>query len=297
MNHFPQLPLEKWEESKITLHLWLQIVGKIKLDLMPKRNHWWNITLRLSTNGLTTGSIPHEKGAFQIDFNFREHKLEINTSWGVDHSFPLEHGLSVAQFHSQLFSILDELGIQCKIIPVPYDHPCKEPFKECETYNSYNAEYVHRFWQVLIQVDQTFKEFAGRYYGKVSPSQLYWHHMDLAVTRFSGHKGPELPDTSTIADKEAYSHEVISAGFWAGDENVRGAAFYSYTYPAPEGLDKAPLKPKSANWIDSNGSPMAVLMYDDLINEADPKQALLDFLQSSYDAGAKLAKWSEELVV
>ncbi|MEL6560220.1 MAG: DUF5996 family protein [Bacteroidota bacterium] len=296
MNHFPELPLEKWEESKITLHLWLQIVGKIKLNLMPKRNHWWNITFRLSPKGLTSGPIPHQKGSFQIDFNLVDHQLEINNSWDEQKSFSLEDGLSVAKFHEKVFTVLKELDIQSKIISIPYDHPCEEPFHECETHHTYQPDYVNRFWQVLVQVDNAFKEFAGKYYGKVSPSQLYWHHMDLAVTRFSGKQGPALPDSSTIADKEAYSHEVISAGFWAGDEEVRGAAFYSYTYPSPEDLDQEPLKPAAASWIVSNGSPMAMLMYDDLIKEANPKQALLDFLQSSYEAGAKKANWSEELL-
>ncbi|MEL7148600.1 MAG: DUF5996 family protein, partial [Bacteroidota bacterium] len=195
------------------------------------------------------------------------------------------------------FDALIALDIEAKIIPVPYDHPCTESFHECETYKSYQAEYVHRFWQVLLLVDGAFKEFAGKYIGKVSPSQIYWHHMDLAVTRFSGKEGPALPETSTVADKEAYSHEVISAGFWAGDENVRGAAFYSYTYSSPDGLDQEHLQPSTANWVDSNGSPMAVLMYDDLLKEADPRQALMDFLQSSYDAGAKRAGWPDQLTV
>lgn len=296
MNQFPELPLEKWEESKITLHLWLQIVGKIKLDLMPKRNHWWNITFKLSPKGLTSGPIPHQKGSFQIDFNLVDHQLEINNSWGQQKSFPLEDGLSVAKFHEKVFAALNELDIESKILSKPYDHPCEEPFHECETHHTYQPVEVNRFWQVLVQVDNIFKEFAGKYYGKVSPSQLYWHHMDLAITRFSGKQGPTLPDSSTIADREAYSHEVISAGFWAGDEEVRGAAFYSYTYPSPEGLDQEPLRPAAANWIESNGSPMALLMYDDLIKEANPKQALLDFLQTAYNAGAKKANWSKELL-
>lgn len=296
MNQFPPLHLEAWEASKITLHLWLQIVGKIKLDLMPKRNHWWHITLHLSPKGLTTGPIPYENRCFQIDFNFREHSLEIHTSWGVDRSFVLQDGLSVAQFHFQLFSLLEELKIKTKIVGEPYDHPCNDPFQECDSHHHYNGEYVQRFWRILIQIDHIFKEFSGRFYGKVSPSQLYWHHMDLAVTRFSGSKGPKLGDGSTNADREAYSHEVISAGFWAGDENVRGAAFYSYTYPSPAGIEDEPLLPPTANWIESNGSPMALLMYDDLTQEKDPKQALLNFLQTSYDAGSKKAKWSKELI-
>lgn len=295
MVKFSPLPLEAWEESKITLHLWLQIVGKVKLDLVPKRNHWWHITFQLSPRGLTTGPIPYKLGSFQVDFNFREHRLEVHTSWVGDRYFDLKDGLSVAQFHKKLFETLKALKIEAEIVPIPYDHPCEERFPECETHKSYDPAYVYRFWQTLIHVDHVFKEFSGRYYGKVSPSQLYWHHMDLAVTRFSGQKGPALPSSSTDADKEAYSHEVISAGFWAGDETVRGAAFYSYTYPSPEGLDQQPLSPSSARWVESNGSPMAVLMYDDLIKEADPKQALFDFLQSSYDAGAKMAHWPSAL--
>lgn len=296
MIKFAALPLEKWEDSKITLHLWLQIVGKIKLDLMPRRNHWWNITLKVGPKGLTTGPIPYNNGSFQIDFNFKDHRLEIHTSWDENREFDLEDGLSVAQFNQKLFAFLDELNIHAAIHPVPYDHPCEEPFHECETHHSYDPIYVKRFWEILILVDTVFKQFSGRYYGKVSPSQMYWHHMDLAVTRFSGDKGPDLPDSSTKADKEAYSHEVISAGFWAGDEQVRGAAFYSYTYPSPEGIDQEPLQPASAKWIDSNGSPMAMLMYDDLLEEDHPEEALLAFLQSSYDAGAKLANWPDDLL-
>jgi hypothetical protein len=292
---FPPLPLEAWEDSKITLHLWLQIVGKVKLDLMPCRNHWWNITLHVSPVGLTSGPIPHEKGIFEIVFNFQRHLLEIICSWGINKSFHLEDGLTVAQFHKNFFDNLRSLEIDAKIVPIPYDHPCDEPFPVCETYHRYDKEYIRRFWQILISVDTSFKEFSGRFYGKVSPSHIYWHHMDLAVTRFSGRIGPELPESSTLADKEAYSHEVISAGFWAGDETVRGAAFYSYTYPSPDGIDREPLMPESAKWVDTNGSYMAILMYDDLIKSKDPEKDLIDFLESSFKAGAKLADWPKSL--
>ena len=293
-DQFPELPLEAWEDSKITLHLWLQIAGKIKLDLVPRKNHWWHITFFISPKGITSGFIPDERGTFQVDFNFIDHKLEFVTSWGDYEFFDLEDGLTVKAFHRQFFEILYKLKIPARITPVPYDHPCTERFDECETHKSYDPHYVTKFWKALITIDNVFKEFSGRFYGKVSPSQMYWHHMDLAVTRFSGKKGPGLPEGSTEADKDAYSHEVISAGFWAGDENVRGAAFYSYTYPSADGIDKEKLFPESASWQEVNGSPMAMLMYDDLIRTADPKTELLNFLQSSYSAGAKLAKWSKE---
>jgi hypothetical protein len=293
IDKWPQLPLEAWEDTKITLHLWLQIIGKIKLDIMPHRNHWWNTTIHVSTNGLTSGLMPDKKGIFQFDFDFLRHVFEIQTSWGGTKSFDLVDGLTVAGFHHRVFEALDELDIKARIIPVPYDHPCEEPFDVCETYSHYDKEYVERFWKILVNVDKVFKAFSGQFTGKVSPSHIYWHHMDLAVTRFSGRKGPELPETSTIADKEAYSHEVISAGFWAGDEQVRGAAFYSYTYPSPEGIENEPLLPASAQWIDSNGSPMAMLMYDDLIKGDNPEKDLMGFLESTYSAGAKLAKWPD----
>lgn len=292
-DHFPELPLEAWEDSKITLHLWMQIVGKIKLDIVPRKNHWWHITFLVSPKGITSGFIPDRRGSFQIDFNFVEHKLEFITSWGAYEAFDLIDGLSVKKFHRQFFELLYKLEIPARINPVPYDHPCTEPFAECETHHSYDKEYITRYWKTLITIDNIFKEFSGRFYGKVSPSQIYWHHMDLAVTRFSGKRGPGLPEGSTEADKDAYSHEVISAGFWAGDEKVRGAAFYSYTYPSPEGLAEQPLYPSKAIWDLSSGSPMAVLMYDDLVKMKHPKAELLNFLQSSYQAGANLANWSE----
>ena len=293
--HLPYLPLDQWEDSQITLHLWLQIVGKIKLELMPKRNHWWHITFTVSSRGLTTGPLPHDRGNFTFEFNLVDHKLELKTSWGFENAFKLEDGLSVAGFYGKVYKLLAEIGLDPKILGIPYDHPCKEPFDSCETYHTYQPDYVNRFYQMLVFTNNVFKEFSGHFVGKVSPVQLYWHHMDLAVTRFSGEPGPPMWENATKADQEAYSHAVISAGFWSGDENVRQAAYYSYTYPSPEGIDHKHLKPEAAHWQDSNGSPMAMLMYDDLLNEDNPKQALLDFLESTYDAGANLAGWPKEL--
>lgn len=294
---FPPLPLTAWESTKDTLHLYLQIVGKIRLALAPRKNHWWFITLYVTKRGLATSAIHYKNYCFEIEFDFLDHELAVSTSRGDTRKFDLYDGLTVAQFYQQLFQILNELDIKVGIKEKPYDNKSKEPFAECVNYASYDTDYVHRFWVILVQVDMVFKEFSGRFYGKVSPTQLYWHHMDLTVTRFSGRRAPALQG-GTLADRDAYSHEVISAGFWAGDDNVRDPAFYCYTYPAPAAIDQEPLAPASASWVDNNGSPMALLMYDDLRKEPDPKAALLAFLESSYQAGAKLAGWDiEELTV
>lgn len=207
----------------------------------------------------------------------------------------MKDGLSVADFYTKTFKILNKLGIKAKIIAAPYSipdaNPITTPFVQLTKYHSYNAEYVRRFWETLVFTANVFTEFSGRFYGKTSPVQLYWHHMDLVVTRFCGRRAPKLPAESNIANKDAYSHEVVSFGFWAGDENVRGAAYYSYTYPSPPKLDKEPLEPTAAKWQEANGSPMAILMYDDLRDDINPRKALLDFLDSTYRAGAKLCKW------
>ncbi|MEM8486810.1 MAG: DUF5996 family protein [Bacteroidota bacterium] len=289
----PSLPLDEWEQSKITLNYFLQIAGKIRLGLMPRKNHWWYLTLYVSPRGLTTHAIPLDDGfnTFELTFNFISHQVELHTSRGEAYSFPLEDGLSVAAFYQQMFDLLKKIGVELEIIDRPIDMPLDAPFSEIETYNTYQPAYVAQFWRALTWVDHVFKEFGGRFYGKTCPVHLYWHHMDLAVTRFSGKRGPVMEPQTRLIEKDAYSHEVISFGFWAGDDNVRGAAFYCYTFPSPEGLDTEPLQPQAASWVDSNGSPMALLMYDDLRREADPKAALLDFLESAYQAGAKRAEW------
>ncbi len=293
----PELPLQLWEKTKMTLHLYVQIVGKIRLKVMPRKNHWWNITLYVNAKGITTSSMFYSDDSFEIQFNFIEHKLEITTSKGEFESFKLHDGLSVADFHDKLFSILNELGIEVKIVDKPYSLPDKNPittpFAQLTQYASYQEEYIEKFWHILLWVDAIFTEFSGRFYGKACPVHIYWHHMDIVVTRFSGKKVPLSPDMN-IANKDAYSHEVISFGFWAGDENVHAPAFYSYTYPSPTDLDETSIQPSSAKWIDNNGTPMALLMYDDVRKEADPKRALLNFMESCYQAGALLAGWNIE---
>ena len=290
---FPSLPIEEWEETKNTLHLLFQIVGKIRLTLFPKMNHWWHVTLYLSPRGMTTRPLPYRDMIFEIEFDFIDHKILIRTSNGQEKSFGLK-GISVSDFYKQITTSLNELGIEVHIKATPYDVPFSDVrFESDREHSSYDKEYVNRYWRILVQVNSVFEEFRSRFIGKSTPVHLYWHHADLAVTRFSGKKAPDY-EGGTAADKEAYSHEVISFGFWAGDQNVRAPAFYSYTYPEPKGLADELLSPKEAFWNTEGGGAMAVLMYDDLRNTQSPKQALLDYLESAYQAGAKRANWKTE---
>jgi len=294
---FPPLPLQEWEKTKDTLHLYLQIVGKIRLALMPRHNHWWNATLYVTSRGLGTHPIPYKFYTFEIDFDFVDHQLLIRTSTGAGEQFSLQHGLSVSAFYTSVMKALEVMGIQVDILAKPYDNKSTIPFAEDHQHASYNPEQVNTYWRVLVTVDQVLQEFSGRFYGKTCPVQLYWHHMDLVVTRFSGKSIPVKPEASVV-EKDAYSHEVISFGFWPGDEQVRFPAFYSYTYPSPNGIELEQLNPRQAQWLDSNGSPMALLNYEELRTLENPRTALLDFLESAYQAGAALAEWPiEELKV
>ncbi|MDX1365082.1 MAG: DUF5996 family protein [Arenibacter latericius] len=287
---FPALPLSEWSKTKETLHRYFQIVGKLRLSLMPKHNHWWHITLYVSSRGITTGAIPNKDFTFEISFDFIDHQLLVVTSKGEQRSFNLMDGLSVSQFYNNLSTILQELNIPFEIKAEPYDLSDNIPFDKCTIHHTYDKEAVHKAWRILVQVDMVLKEFRGKSYSKTCPVHIYWHHLDLVVTRFSGKEGPAL-DSASQVEREAYSHEVISFGFWFGDDNIQEPAFYSYTYPAPKGIDEEPLSPQSAKWIDANGSPMALLLYEDIRNSDHPKQQILDFLESSYQAGAKLAGW------
>ena len=289
---FPPLPFEEWEDTKNTLHRFAQIVGKIRLASAPHTNHWWHVPFYVSTRGLTTSPMPHGDTTFAIDFDFIDHRLVITTSAGAIESFALE-GLSVARFYDQLFSTLSRLGIEVAIVATPYALTPAEHFATDTTHASYGKEYINRYWRILVQTDMVFKKFSGRFTGKTSPVHLFWHSFDLAVTRFSGRRAPER-EGADRATREAYSHEVISFGFWPGDANVRAPAFYSYTAPEPAGLADQPLQPEEAFWADADGSSMAMLMYDDLRRMASPKTALLDFLDSAYHAGARTAGWDEE---
>jgi hypothetical protein len=282
----PELPLKAWKESKTTLHLYAQIVGKIRLALSPKQNHWWHVPLYVSARGLTM---------IEIEFDFIDHRLLLRSSTGQSEAISLHDGLTVAQFYRATMASLDKLGVDAPIQARPYDPDrvgSELPFAEDNQHASYQVEYIKRFWRILGWISATFEEFAGQFTGKSSPVHLFWHSFDLAYTRFSGRKAP-LGGGSQV-DQEAYSHEVVSFGFWPGDENVPAPSFYSYAYPEPEGIAEGPLAPKEAFWADNNGSHMALLAYDALRQSEDPKGTLMHFLESAYQAGASRAGWDIE---
>jgi len=290
----PQLALEDWEPTKDTLHLYAQIVGKIRLASTPLANHWWNVPLYVTVRGLTTRRMRHNGVSFEIDFDFLDHQLIVRTDRGARERLLLVDGLSVAAFSRELFALLATRGIRPEIRALPFGVPMTTPFRDDEEHASYDAAMVERFWRVLSFADWVFNEFAGWYCGKQSPVHVFWHSFDLAVTRFSCRRAP-VSESADPVSREAYSHEVISFGFWAGDKTVRHPAFYSYTAPEPAGLMEEPLRPPGAHWARPYGSStFATLDYDDVRGSADPRRALLEFLQSAYEAGARRAGWDTE---
>jgi Family of unknown function (DUF5996) len=289
---WPSLPLEAWSDTCATLHLWTQIVGKIRLAQTPWTNHSWHVTLYVTPTGLSTGLIPYGTRAFQIDFDFIAHELNIQSDNGAASSFPLQPQ-SVAVFYKRLREEMTKLDLAVKIYAKPNEVQNAVPFDRDEAHASYDAEYANRFWRVLLQSDHVLKKFRARFVGKCSPIHFFWGAPDLAVTRFSGrlappHPGgvPNLPDRVA---QEAYSHEVSSCGFWPGGGVIAYPAYYSYAYPEPEGFVKAPVKPASAFY--STDLREFILPYDDVRNSKSPEDTLLDFLQSTYEAAADLAKW------
>ena len=293
---FPEMPLDAWRLTKNTLHLFCQIVGKIRLAMHPRINHWWHVPLYVSPRGLTTRTIPYSGGNFEIEFDFKTHRLEIRTSDGAMEDFALYDGLTVADFYASLFSNLAKLGIEPHIKSIPYEAPSTTPFPEDTENKSYDKTYVERFHQILVTVDDIMEEFRGRFIGKSTPVHMFWHSFDLALTRFSGKRATPR-EGAGLVEREAYSHEVISFGFWFGDDKtVPAPAFYSYTAPEPAGLADESLSPETAKWGDSNGAHLALLMYDDVRSVDDPRETILEFLESAYQAGAKRAGWDAELL-
>ncbi|MGH3035464.1 MAG: DUF5996 family protein [Gaiellaceae bacterium] len=291
--NLPALPLEEWEETKDTLHLYVQIVGKIRLASTPPQNHWWHCPLYVSARGLTTRRMHQGGVSFEIEFDLVEHRLVTRTDRGEEASFRLRDGLSVARFHSELLARLADLGIQPSIKAEPYRVPMTTPFAEDTKHASYDPEYVGRFWRVLSEVEWILAEFAGWFRGKSSPVHLFWHGLDLAVTRFSGRRLPDAQGGDPVS-REAYSDEVISFGFWPGGAPMGRPMFYSYTAPEPPGLDEQPLAPDDAFWAEAGSGHQARLWYDDVRSAASPRTALLSFLQSAYEAGVTVAHWNVE---
>lgn len=285
----PVLPLDEWRATKETLHRIAQIVGKIRLSTMPHRNHWWHVTLYVTPRGLTTGAMPAGSGTFDIELDFLSHELRARTSWGERDAFPLED-LSVAGCYWRLMELLASFGIQPAIRAVPFDLEPGTPFPDDEDHATYDRSAVERYFTILRFSDQALQAFAGRFTGKQSPAHLFWHSFDLALGRYSGRRAPDLPDADNVT-REAYSHEVIAVGFWAGDDNVPAPAYYCYTWPEPETLREEALRPEAAYWAGEAGNSRALLLYDDLRALPDPQAALLEFFESCYQAGARSAGW------
>lgn len=292
MDVWPSLPLDAWRDTYATLHLWLQIVGKVRLTQSPWVNHSWHVTFYVTPTGLTTSAIPYGTRSFEIGFNFLDHRLTVESSDGGRRSLALEPQ-SVATFYRRLMDTMGELDLRVKIHRRPNEIADVIPFDQDETHRAYDAEYANRFWRILVQADRVLNEFRAAFLGKSSPVHLFWGGPDLAVTRFSGrpappHPGgiPNLPDWVT---REAYSHEVSSCGFWPGGGPIPYAAFYAYAYPEPAGFAQATVQPREAFY--STDLREFILPYDVVRLSASPDETLRAFLQSTYDAAADLGKW------
>ena len=292
-DRWPELRLADWRATRETLHLWTQVVGKIRLALTPWLNHSWHVALYVTARGLTTSPIPWHGGDFQIDFDFIDHVLWVRTSAGRFRQLTLRP-MSVAEFYKSLMASLGELGIDTRINTMPCEIAGGVAFEADNLHDAYDADYANRFWRVLLAASEVFAHFRTGFLGKSSPVHFFWGSFDLAVTRFSGRRAPVhpggVPHLPNSVAQEAYSHEVSSAGFWPGGGGpIDDAAFYSYAYPAPEGFAAAAVRPAQASFSKELGE--FLLPYEAVRNAANPDAALMDFLQSTYDAAADLAKW------
>jgi hypothetical protein len=292
---WPELPTAAWRETYATLHLWTQIVGKIRLARAPWLNHSWHVTLYVTARGLTTSPIPDGVRTFQIDFDFIDHLVRISTSDGAARQFALA-GQSVASFYAAIMADLADLGIHIVIDEMPNELPDPIRFSQDHQHACYDPDAVRRFFQILVNADRVFRQFRTGFLGKASPVHFFWGSFDLAVTRFSGRRAPRhpggvphLPDDVAC---EAYSHEESSAGFWPGSGAIDYPAFYSYTYPEPAGFRTMRVRPDAAFFSEALGE--FILPYDAVRTAAQPEQALLEFLQSSYEAAANAAKWDRD---
>jgi uncharacterized protein DUF5996 len=285
---WPSLSSPAWPDTYATLHMWTQVVGKVRLGLTPLVNHWWNVTLYLTPRGLTTSPIPYRDHTFEMTFDFIDHELLIDVSDGRQRALALVPQ-SVADFYGSVRSTLADLAIQVHIWPMPVEVPAPIRFTDDRVHATYDADAAHAWWRALVQIDDTFKEFRAGFIGKSSPVHFWWGAFDLAVTRFSGRRAPDRPGADKV-QREAYSHEVISAGFWPGGGAIEEPAFYAYAAPEPDGFKTATVKPSAAFY--SPDFNEFILKYDDVRSTPSPRAALLEFLHSTYDAGASLANWN-----
>lgn len=284
---WPALPLSEWKETCDTLHMWTQIVGKVRTALSPPINHWWHSTLYVTPRGLTTSSIPYGDRAFEIVFDFVHHNLVIRASDDSLKSVPL-FSRSVADFYEEFMATLHSIGIDVKIWTMPQEFPEPIPFDQDHQHASYDVHYVRRFWRILLTLDGIFNRFRGRFIGKCSPVHFFWGSFDLAVTRFSGRRAPERDGADPVT-REAYSHECSSVGWWPGGGPAPDAAFYAYNAPPPEGYAQSKIEPTNAFFSPEFGE--FILPYEDVRTALTPEKMLMAFMQSSYEAGANLAGW------
>ena len=289
---WPLLPLDAWRDTYATLHMWTQIVGKVRLIQTPALNHSWHSTLYLTSRGLTTSPVPYGSRTFEMDFDFVDHRLIVRTTDGDSGGFALEPQ-SVASFYARVMDVMSRLGLHVAIHRKPNEVADAVPFDRDEIHAAYDTTYAHRFWRVLVQADRVFKVFRARFVGKCSPVHFFWGAPDLAVTRFSGRRAPEhpggIPNLPDRVTREAYSHEVSSCGFWPGGGPIAYPAFYSYAYPEPAGFSAARVEPAEAFY--SADLREFVLPYDAVRESSSPDQVLLAFLQSTYETAANLAAW------
>jgi Family of unknown function (DUF5996) len=289
---WPELRLEDWADTCATLHLWTQVIGKIRLAHAPMINHWWQVPLYVTCRGLTTSPIPYGTQRFQIDFDFIDHCLKIQTSNGEIETIPLGPR-TVADFYAEVMGRLRDLGLETRIWTMPVEIPDAVPFDRDKDHASYDPDYANRFWRILLQVDRIFTLFRSQFVGKVSPVHFFWGSFDLAVTRFSGRVAPRLTSASANLGawvmQEAYSHEVSSCGFWPGNGGFGQAAFFSYAYPEPEGFAQAPTRPDTTRYDQDLGQ--FILPYDAVRQAQSPDDTVMEYLASTYAAAAGLAHW------
>jgi hypothetical protein len=287
---WPALSLDSWKETYATLHMWSQIVGKVRLKLTHLMNHWWNAPLYVSARGLTTSRIPYGQRSFEVWFDFIRHQLVLETSDGAVKTMQLAPR-TVADFYQDFMSMLQSAGITVKIWHMPVEIPDPIPFDEDRIHAAYDSQSVEKFWRILLSVDSVFQQFRSGFLGKSSPVHFFWGSFDLAVTRFSGRRAPQRPGADAMT-REAYSHEVSSVGFWPGSGEIKEAAFYSYTQPEPEGFKQARVRPEAASYSTQMGE--FLLLYEDVRKAKSPSRVLLDFCQTTYEAGANLANWDRD---